>query len=334
MLNLNVCITGGSGFIGQNLTCELLAAGCRVVNFDLRAPAYRIEGDLTHICGDVRNKTHMQQVLQENDIQVLVHLAAISTVQLGAADTAVTHSVNVEGTRAVLQAAADYGKLHLLLYASTDKVYGKLLQDAYREDHPLQPTPSAYDQTKASADILVREYAREKGVPAVVLRFCNVYGPGDNSMTRIVPRSIRMLLDEHSPCILRKYEDAQGQLQEFYRDFIYIKDLCRAIIKIMEAREQLGSIGFAVHFGQAFNLGGEICLPMSRVLKTLQTACGIHTPVLTEVQYHIPEIEIQHMDCTKAKETFGFCPETSFEEGIFLTVKHWRACRLYEYRKI
>lgn len=324
MLNLNTCVTGGSGFIGQNLIRELLAVGCRVVNFDLRDPPSRMEETVTYVRGDVRDKTRMLRTLQENNAQALVHLAAVSTVQMGAADANVTRSVNVEGTRAVLRAVADYGKLRLFLHASSDKVYGKMRQDAYREDHPLLPLDSAYDQSKADADVLVREYALKKAIPATVLRFCNVYGPGDDSETRIVPRSIRALLEEHSPCILRKYIDSRGKQREFYRDFIYVKDLCRAIIQIMETRERLGDAHFAVYYGQAFNLGGEICLPMSRALEIIQTACGTRLPVRTVIQRDIPEIAAQRMNCAKAKEVFGFRPETTFEEGVFLTVKHWR----------
>lgn len=329
-----VFITGSSGFIGSNLTEYLLKRGYRVIALDEKAPRgvyqeYRCtdsldiekkDWDLVHVRGDIRDEALLGRIFLCR-VDYVVHLAALSTLQLGAENRGKTMSVNVGGTEALLRAAAEYGKLKGFLYASTDKVYGILQGQAYTEEDALSPVDSPYDSSKAEADRLVRKWSKEYGIPGVVLRFCNIYGRYDLQTTRIVPGAIRAVL-EGRECILRMYRDSDGILRNFRRDFLYIDDLCETIWRVLEKLEVQGKQG--ILWGEAFNLGAQRCYSMDEVLRLILKLLGSSSSpkiVLSEALIEIPE---QRMDYSKAAETFGFAPKTSLEEGLGKTAAWWR----------
>lgn len=329
-----ILITGSSGFIGTNLTQYLLRQGCRVIALDQKAPRgeyqeYRCTDDLDaeedgydfmNIKGDVRDALLLRKIFGHR-IAYVIHLAAVSTLQLGVEDCGRTMSVNAEGTEILLRAAADYGRLKGFLYASTDKVYGILQGYAYVETDELLPLDSPYDCSKAKADRLVREWSKKYGIPGIVLRFCNIYGRYDLQTTRIVPRTIQAVL-EGRDCILRMYKDSDGVLRNFKRDFLYIDDLCGTIWKVLEKLDVQGEQFRA--WGEAFNLGAQRCYSIDEVIRTIQTLLGSGRPAKICLSEELPEIPEQRMNYAKAAETFGFAPKISLENGLRETVAWWR----------
>lgn len=332
-----ILVTGASGFVGTNLTERLLKEGCAVIALDQAAPrrdypGYRcvedieaVDGDfdLCTITGDIRDKELLQEVFR-HEIQYVVHLAAVSTIQMGMADCRETMSVNVDGTNALLYAATASGKIKGFLYASTDKVYGRLQAQAYTEEDALCPLEFPYDISKARADQAVREWALRYGQHGIVLRFCNIYGKYDLQQTRIVPATVRAVLEDRD-CLLRMYCDKEGQVQNFQRDFLYVADLCRAIWYIiceLERCNTAGSAGQAL-WGEAFNLGSGCGYFMNEIIQKIQIAAGKKSGLLIEISTEEMELTRQCMDCSKAKNVFGFEPETSLEKGLQETVDWW-----------
>lgn len=334
MSKKTVLITGSSGFIGTNLTQYLLWQGCRVIALDQKAPRgeyekYRCTDDLDavedgydfiNIKGDVRDALLLKKIFGHS-IDYVVHLAALSTIQLGAEDCRNTMSVNAGGTEILLQAVTDYGRLKGFLYASTDKVYGILQGHAYVETDELLPLDSPYDRSKAKADRMVREWSRKFGIPGIVLRFCNIYGRYDLQTTRIVPGTIRAVL-EGRECILRMYKDSGGALRNFKRDFLYIDDLCGTIWKVLEKLDDQGEQFPA--WGEAFNLGAQRCYSIDEIIRTIQTLLGSSRPFKVCLSEELTEIPEQRMNYAKAAETFGFAPKISLENGLRETVAWWR----------
>ena len=194
-------ITGGAGFIGCNYADRLLKRGERVTVYDnLSRPGSRKnlewlfqrhgDEDLRAIIEDVRNYGEMVESVREAD--VVVHLAAQTAVTTSVENPWNDFTVNAAGTLNVLEAARQFGNRPIVLYASTNKVYGALenmeiteLASRYIYRHFPQGVPeirpldfhSPYGCSKGAADQYVRDYARIYGLQTVVFRQSCIYGP-------------------------------------------------------------------------------------------------------------------------------------------------------------
>lgn len=333
-----VLVTGSSGFIGTNLIKFLLDRGYIIIALDIQEPRcifpkYRYtytgealgeDADIWIVRGDVRNMELLRELF-ERTVDYVIHLAAMSTIQMGAENAARTMSINVGGTEAILKAIKEHSNVKGLIYASTDKVYGKLQEQAYTEKNVLAPLDSPYDRSKAEADRMVREWCAEYGIHGIVLRFCNIYGKYDLQDTRIIPGTIRAML-EGRECVLRMYRDSQGHLRNFMRDFLYVDDLCETIGQVMDRLElwnQPGNFRDA-QWGEAFNLGVCRSCFMDEVIQKIQEIAGGKESPRIEIDETLAEIPKQKMDFTKAEGCFGFVPKTPLEEGLQETVNWWR----------
>lgn len=333
-----VLVTGAWGFIGTNMVKFLLDRGYAVIALDLKEPQYvcpgyrytdtgqdlGVDADIWIVKGDVRD-VELLRKLFELTISYVIHLAAVSTIQMGAEDDARTMSINVGGTEALLNAVKECGKVKGFLYASTDKVYGKLQAKSYTEEDGLVPLESPYDISKAKADQLVRKWCADYGIHGIVLRFCNIYGKYDRQATRIIPATIKALL-ERRECVLRMYRDAEGKKRNFMREFLYVDDLCETmgnVIHRMELWNQEEESRNA-KWGEAFNLGARRSYPMDEVIWKIQGIMGREETPRIEMAQALAEIPEQKMDYTKAKECFGFMPRTSLEEGLRETAAWWQ----------
>lgn len=333
-----ILVTGANGFIGTNLVKLLLRQGNQVIALDWAAqrcmyPEYRCavdmcrqtDYDLLMINSDIRNQEMLKEKIFCYEIDYVIHLAALSTVQMGTEDEAETLSINVTGTETLLELVRDYGRIRGFLYASTDKVYGRLQKNVYRESDSLNPIDSPYDRSKAQADEMVRRWSDQYQLHGIVLRFCNVYGEYDLQSTRIIPRSIRALL-ENRPCTLRVYRDEEGNIQNYKREFLYVGDLCEGIWDIIQVLDTWNREPDAanVGWGEAFNMGAKQCWSIEEVVKKLERIIGRTYPPRVVESGEIPEIEEQCMDYAKVEQYFHFRPKTLFEEGLNKTVAWWR----------
>lgn len=332
-----VFISGSAGFIGTNLTEQLLGQGYSVIGFDRQEPSKRFPGqqcisdltgdaeefDLLTARGDICDTKLLDYIFQRFEINYVVHLAALSTIQQGAGNREETFRINVDGTRAMLEAVRKHGGVHGFLHASTDKVYGSIQNHAYVETDPLTPVRSFYDQSKAVADTMVREWSKQYGLHGVVLRFCNIYGEYDESHTRIIPQTIRACL-ENRPCTLRVYRDAEGNVRNYKRDFLYVKDLCESLCQIlgkMAAWDR--NDDKTAMWGEAFNLGSGHSYSMEGIIRMICNLTNSQSPVSTEYTSPVEEIAEQSMNYQKANKYFGFAPHTLMEDGIRRTLKWW-----------
>lgn len=342
-------ITGATGFIGQHLVTELVSEGYKIIALGCPEDTYctaifndsKIKistslplssnvfdnNDIELIFGEIGNQKFVAdlfQTIEKNNMEIsfVLHLAACATIQQALANAEKTWHTNYNGTVNMLEESVKYHQKYPhvfkgFFYASTDKVYGEGSRSSYHETDELKPLPYPYDQSKAKADALVRQTAKEKHFPAVLYRFCNVYGPGDYHKSRIVPGTLHRLLYKNEAPVLKVYPDLNGKSQSFYRDMIYIKDLTSAIklllhhLEIPEYRDKL--------LGEAFNLGTQNSYPMKEVIKKILDYSGSPLKAKEEMVAK-GEIKQQCMDYAKLNKVLGFKPQYTLDKGIKETV--------------
>jgi dTDP-L-rhamnose 4-epimerase len=338
-----VLITGGAGFIGSHLCDELLRHGYRVRvldnlspqvhGADRHRPAY-LSAEVDLRVGDVRDPAQVEAALDGMDI--VVHLAARVGVGQSMYEIAEYTSVNVQGTAVLLEALMRQ-PVRRLLVASSMSIYGEGL---YREaggaevfarrtsqdlaagkwevhgpdGAPLMPVPtpetkmpdlaSVYALGKYQQERLCLIFGEAYQVPAVALRFFNVYGPRQalsNPYTGVLAIFASRLLNDNPPLI---YEDG-GQR----RDFVHVSDVVRACRLALEAED-----GYVA--GQAFNIGGACDVSIGRLAALMAEVMGKDVlPVITG-RYRKGDIRHCFADVTHAQRRLDYWPQVSLDDGI------------------
>ncbi len=242
---MKILVTGGGGFIGSNFVLYMLEsyAHVSIVNLDLLTYAGNLENlqdtqpyGQRHrfVRGDIADKDLVDSLVSEKP-DALVNFAAESHVDRSILDASAFVRTNILGTQVLLDACRRH-KVKRFLQVSTDEVYGSLGRDgAFTEISPIAPN-SPYAASKAGADLIVRSYFKTHGMDVVVTRCSNNYGPFQFP-EKLIPLMItNAIYDKELPV----YGDGLN-----VRDWIHVKDHCRAIDLVM--REGCG--------GEIYNIG-------------------------------------------------------------------------------
>lgn len=320
-------ITGGRGFIGTHLAAGLMRRGFRVIAADRIAwPDDLVESARL----DVTSFAECLDLVRAVRPRVVFHLAAFSTVDAAFSDPHASLATNVGGTMNMLEAArAAGGGLARFVLASTDKVYGELVGDAYVETSRLDAR-GVYDVGKMAADTLVRLYGDEFGLPVAILRLCNVFGPGDpNTASRIVPRTLSRIFDAAGPLPPVIYEGSMAH----GRDYVYVTDVVRALTTVAFDPRACGedfNMVPAAHrttldlVAEMIDQSGKACEPHDRdwadaIRKNgYEVVAGVGLPTA---------LERQHCDARKLG-ALGFSNEVSMAEGLRWTIDSFLRRRL------
>ncbi|MGB2694180.1 MAG: GDP-mannose 4,6-dehydratase [Dehalococcoidia bacterium] len=303
-----VLLTGAQGFIGSWLAEALLDGGAEVTAVIRDEPAksrFEIVG-LRDRCrlvqGGLDDTRVLQRVANENSIDTVFHLAAQTIVGTANRSPLSTFETNIRGTYNMLEACRLTATVQRVVVASSDKAYGRHEQLPYREDAALEPQ-FPYDVSKAAADMIARSYFTTYELPIAVTRFANVYGGGDFNFSRIVPDTVRSLLEDRAP-LLR----SDGSPE---RDFIYMEDAVAAYLAIAE---NLASKHVA---GQAFNAGAGEAVPVREIVERLIAVSGRDVePDIRGTGNPAGEIDRQYLDSTRIRETLGWAPQWSLDDGL------------------
>jgi len=239
MVMKSILVTGGCGFIGSNFVRLLCAAPeWRVINLDKLTYAGNLENladvsneRLRFVHGDIRDRACVEKILQEERPWAIVNFAAESHVDRSILDAAPFIDTNIAGTQNLLEASRTH-PVERFLHISTDEVYGdREGQGSSKEDAVLVPS-SPYAATKAAADLLCFSYRRTYGMPVLVTRSSNNYGPYQFP-EKLIPLLTRNGLNGMD---LPVYGDGKQ-----IRDWLYVEDNCRAILAVLE-KGQVGSV--------------------------------------------------------------------------------------------
>ena len=224
-------VTGGAGFIGSHLIEALVCQGIKVSIID-----NLVSGQLGIIHPlavlhqmDICSKEAKDVIIRDKP-DVVFHLAAQTDVQKSLLDPQYDAEVNISGTINLLEACRE-AKVRKLIFASTSAVYGDLQKELISEEDPVAPI-SYYGLSKCAAESYIRLFHQLYGSPYTILRFSNVYGPGQ--MAKGEGGVVAVFLDR----IHRKKQLSIHGAGEQTRDFIYVKDVVRAILAAVERGDQ------------------------------------------------------------------------------------------------
>jgi CDP-glucose 4,6-dehydratase len=310
----NVLITGITGFVGSNLAHRLVELGANVTGI-VRSLNMHLD-DLPEECnfffGDICEYDFVRQVISANEIEVVFHLAAYAIVRISARDPMTTYDINVMGTVALLEACRTVGRCTKIIVASSDKAYGDHDRLPYDETFPLQPK-NTYDVSKACMDLISQSYGHNYGMPIVVTRCSNVYGPRDRNFSRIIPNTICRLLDGKKPMLYSDVENME-------REFIYVDDVVDAYVALASDSFRPGSV---------YNIGLDDPIKIRTLVKTISLLVSGVTvePEIVKREPTFKEIERQCINSNKLYTDTGWSPKYNLESGLKQTIEWYRLNR-------
>jgi dTDP-glucose 4,6-dehydratase len=310
-----VLVTGGAGFISSNVIRHLLAAtSYEVVSLDALTYAGNLENladvmsheRLAFVHGDIRNADLVAEVVAEVD--VIVNAAAESHVEKsileGGSEFVTT---NVVGTQVLLDAVRTAPRVERFILISSSEVYGTAETDPMDEEHALNPR-SPYAATKAGADRLAYSYFVTYGLPIVILRPFNNYGPRQH-WEKVVPRFVTSALAGEP---LTVHGDGHAS-----RDWLYVDDDAEAIEAAIEA--DLESVA-----GEVINVATGVDVSVSRMADLVLDLLGKDPSLKVSVDERPGQVD-RHIGSTeKAKALLGWEARTSFANGLERTVAWYR----------
>ncbi len=303
-------ITGGAGFIGSHFLGRFLKthSDWEVVNFDKLTYA----GNLANlrelaghpryffIQGDVCDLTSLERA--SDGVDAVVHFAAETHVDRSIDDDSDFLQTNILGTRNVLEVVRRF-KIARFIHISTDEVYGSIERGKADEGFPLKPN-SPYAASKASADLLVRAYENTFGIPAILVRSSNNFGPFQYP-EKVIPLFITNLLEKKKVPLYGTGENR--------RDWIYVEDNCEAIGEIFDRGKN----------GEIYNVGGGNELSNLELTLKILGYFGLGKDRIEFVGDR-PGHDFRYALDTSKVQNLGVHPRHSFEEALQKTVDWYR----------
>lgn len=316
---MNILVTGGCGFIGSNFIRYLLKTypDDSVINVDKLTYAGNLENlsDLSSspryhfLRGDIAEVSQMEELIAKG-VDAVVNFAAESHVDRSIEDPTAFMRTNVFGTFVLLEALRRlFSKQRIpFLHISTDEVYGSLGESgAFTEDTPLAPN-SPYAASKTAADVMVRAYYQTYGLPAIITRCSNNYGPYQFP-EKLIPLMVSNAMEDKE---LPIYGDGLN-----IRDWIYVEDHCRALDVVLRRGRK----------GEVYNVGGRSERTNLSVAQTILDHLGKPRSLLRFVTDRPGHDRRYAMDFSKIERELGWRPLVSFEEGIRRTIEWYQTYR-------
>jgi dTDP-glucose 4,6-dehydratase len=311
---VRVLVTGGAGFIGSNFVRHLLAARpeVEIINFDCLTYAGNPESlaDIADnprykfVRGDITDKKAVHAIFEER-LDAVVNFAAETHVDRSIEDASPFLRTNILGVQCLLDAAKQF-KLSKFVQISTDEVYGSApAGGSFTEETILDPR-SPYAASKASADHLVSAYANTYGLPAVVLRCTNNYGPYQFP-EKLIPLIIANAREDKT---LPIYGDG---MQE--RDWLFVEDYCRAIALALEKASP----------GSIYNVSAGTPQPNLKIVRTILKHLGKPESLMQYVKDRPGHDRRYALDSSKLQRELGWSPIVPFEEGIRRTIDWYQS---------
>ena len=305
-----ILVTGGCGFIGSHFVRFVLETEPRVQVVNLDALTYA--GNLDNLAevehhprycfveGDIADPRTVRQLVGRG-VSAILNFAAESHVERSIRDAGPFLRTNVIGTHTLLEAAREFS-VQRFVQVSTDEVYGSLgPTGAFTEESPLAPN-NPYAASKASADLLVRGHVQTHGLPAIITRCSNNFGPNQHP-EKLIPRLISQLLHDEPATI-----HGDG-LQ--VRDWLHVRDHCAAVA----AAWKRGRVG------EVYNVGGRCERTVLDMAQRIVDLLGLPRSRLRHVADRPGQDRRYALDSAKIERELGWRPQVGFDAGLRDTVR-------------
>jgi dTDP-glucose 4,6-dehydratase len=305
-------VTGGAGFIGSNFIHRLLETypGVKVTNLDKLTYAGNLENlaDLESdpryefVRGDIRDRALVAEVMKK--VQGVVHFAAETHVDRSILDAGEFVLTDVYGTFVLLEAFKSAPHIEFFLHVSTDEVYGSRREGFFKETDPINPS-SPYAASKAGADRLAYAYHVTYGLPVIIVRPSNNFGPFQYP-EKFIPLFITQAIDDKPLPLYGRGENV--------RDWLYVGDNCRAIDLLIRRGEA----------GQVYNIGAGNEVRNIHVAQTICDLLGKPRDLISPVPDRLGHDFRYALDSSRLR-AFGWKPEAGFDAALASTVLWYRA---------
>ena len=325
----NILVTGGCGFIASNFLNYMIKKYDKLNFINLDAMYYcaneknisksnRNKKNYKFIKGTIQNKELVNFILREHKIDTIVHFAAQSHVDNSFSNPIQYTKDNILGTHILLEAVREYGEIEKFIHVSTDEVYGESIcqeTDIKNEKSLLNPT-NPYAATKASAEMLVNSYVYSYGLPVIITRGNNVYGPRQYP-EKLIPKFINLLLEDKK-CTIH----GEGETE---RSFLYVDDVVKAF-EIILSKGKIGEI---------YNIGTNYEYSVMEITRRLIKL--IHNCDMNEDRHfkkYIDFVEDRKYNDKRYNISFnkllslGWKQEIFIDEGLKKTFEHYK--KIYE----
>jgi len=304
-------ITGGAGFIGANFIHYLLKkySDCTIINLDKLTYAgnldnlVEVEKDprYSFIEGDICDPETVDRIVSSG-VDFLVNFAAETHVDRSIIDPAAFIRTDIMGTHVLLEAVRKFG-VERYIQISTDEVYGSIESGAFRENDPVTPS-SPYSASKAGAELLVRSYITTYGIPAIITRASNNYGPYQYP-EKLIPLFVTNALDD-TPLPL--YGDGLN-----VRDWLYVGDHCAALDVVCHRGE----------LSEVYNIGGSNEYTNLAITRRILELLGKPESLIQPVKDRPGHDRRYAIDSSKIR-ALGWAPAHDFDKGMEETVIWYR----------
>jgi nucleoside-diphosphate-sugar epimerase len=313
-LTSKILVTGGAGFIGSNLTDELIKQGAKVVILDNLITGFRenldeIKGDFDFIEGDINDDAKLKQAIE--GVEIVFHEAALPSVPRSVENPVETHQACVNGTFNLLSKAKEYD-VKRVIYAASSSAYGD--QETLPKVETMLPEPlSPYAAAKLMGEYYCQVFSKVYNLDTICLRYFNVFGPRQNPSSQysgVISRFIDSLMSGKTPII---YGDGEQT-----RDFTYIANVVNANIKAAQTTKGIGEVMNAAN-GEKISLN-ELLTVLKKITDKADVSADYKEARKGDVIH-------SQSDNRRAIENIGYENLVGLEEGLKNTINWWKSSR-------
>jgi dTDP-glucose 4,6-dehydratase len=311
---MKLFVTGAAGFIGSNYIRHVLATtDDEVTVYDALTYAGNLSSlaDIaddpryTFVQGDICDRTAVAAAMEGHD--AVVHFAAESHVDRSIVDPDTFVRTNCLGTN-VMCDVARHVEVDRFLHISTDEVYGSIEEGSFVETDRLGPR-SPYSSSKAGSDLIALSYEETYGLPVIVTRSSNNFGPYQFP-EKVIPLFVTNLLDGVKVPL---YGDGLN-----IRDWIYVEDNCSGVDLVLRSGQ----------VGEVYNIGGGNETTNRELTEKVLALCGVGDEMIEYVEDRLGHDRRYSIDCSKARG-LGWAPARTLDEALAATVEWYRENRAW-----
>jgi len=322
-----ILVTGGAGFIGSHLVDALVTASEVTVVDNLSSGIpdnighHLGRGTIRFVQADIRDPKRMGELVRGN--QVVFHLAA-QGLRLSLFNPQAVHEVNATGTLNLCMAAQEAG-VERFVYVSSSEAYGTAKTVPMGEDHPLAPT-TPYGASKLAGEAYARSYYLAFGLPVVIVRPFNTYGPREHLegvYGEVIPRFVLRVMNDLPPIV---FGDGQQT-----RDFTEVRDIVRGILLSSECEAIIG---------ETVNIAAGREVSINEVAQIILTSLGWDGKLVPlHMEPRPGDVRRHYADISKARQLLNFEPEIGITKGVqhyidWVREQNWDLERLQQRERI